>query len=98
MCHLSTLFKHLCIYTLFYAFGATGDVFVMCFIRVFYQSLINVFFTICLNLNEKMRKSIQGQVIKVKKGQIFKIYFLENKDMFLKQNLLSNPMVPLVFL
>ena len=45
-----------------------------------------------------MRKSIQGQVKKVKKGQISKIYFLENKDMFLKQNLLSNPMVPLVFL
>ena len=45
-----------------------------------------------------MRKSIQGQVKKVKKGQIFKINFLENKDMFLKQNLLSNPMVPLVFL
>ena len=45
-----------------------------------------------------MRKSIQRQVKKVKKGQFFKIYFLENKDMFLKQNLLSNPMVPLVFL
>ena len=45
-----------------------------------------------------MRKSIQGQVKKVKKGQIFKIYFLENKDMFLKQNLFSNSMVPLVFL
>ena len=45
-----------------------------------------------------MRKSIQGQVKNVKKGQIFKIYLLENKDMFLKQNLLSNPMVPLVFL
>ena len=46
-----------------------------------------------------MRKSIQGQVKKVKKGQIFKMYFFfENKDMFLKQNLLSNPMVPLVFL
>ena len=56
------------------------------------------YFTIWLNLNEKMRKSIQGQVKKVKKGQIFKIYFFENKDMFLKQNLLSNPMVPLVFL
>ena len=56
------------------------------------------YFTMWLNLNEKMRKSIQGQVKKVKKGQIFKIYFLENKDMFLKQNLLSNPMVPLVFL
>ena len=56
------------------------------------------YFTIWLNLNEKMRKSIQGQVKKVKKGQIFKIVFFENKDMFLKQNLLSNPMVPLVFL
>ena len=56
------------------------------------------YFTIGLNLNEKMRKSIQGQVKKVKKGQIFKIYFFENKDMFLKQNLLSNPMLPLVFL
>ena len=43
-----------------------------------------------------MRKSIQDQVKKVKKGQIF--IFFENKDMFLKQNLLSNPMVPLVFL
>ena len=43
MCHLSTLFKHLCIYTLFMLLiGATGDVSVMCFIRVFYQSLINV--------------------------------------------------------
>ena len=42
MCHLSTLFKHLYIYTLFMLLiGATGDVFVMCFIRVFYQSLIN---------------------------------------------------------
>ena len=57
------------------------------------------YFTIWLNLNEKkMRKSIQGQVKKVKKGQIFKIYIFENKDMFLKQNLLRNPMVPLVFL
>ena len=45
-----------------------------------------------------MRKSFQGQVKKVKNGQIFEIYFFENKDMFLKQNLLSNPMVPLVFL
>ena len=45
-----------------------------------------------------MRKSIQGQVKKVKKGQIFQIIFFENKDMFLKQNLLSNPMAPLVFL
>ena len=45
-----------------------------------------------------MRKSIQGQVKNVKKVQIFKIYFFENKDMFLKKNLLSNPMVPLVFL
>ena len=45
-----------------------------------------------------MRKSIQGQVKKVKKGQIFKIFFFLNKDMFLKQNLLSNPMVPFVFL
>ena len=45
-----------------------------------------------------MRKSILGHVKKVKKGQIFKICFLDNKDMFLKQNLLSNPMVPLVFL
>ena len=45
-----------------------------------------------------MRKSIQGQVKMVKKGQIFKIYFFENKDMFLKQNLLNNPIVPLVFL
>ena len=45
-----------------------------------------------------MRKSIQGQVKKVKKGQIFTIYFFENKDMLLKQNLLRNPMVPLVFL
>ena len=34
-----------------------------------------------------MRKSIQGQVKKVKKGQIF--IFFENKDMFLKQNLLN---------
>ena len=46
---------------------------------------------------KKMRKSIQGQVKKVKKGQIFQKKN-ENKDMFLKQNLLSNPMVPLVFL
>ena len=45
-----------------------------------------------------MRKSIQGQVKKFKKGQIFKIYIFENKDMFLKQNLLRNSMVPLVFL
>ena len=45
-----------------------------------------------------MRKSIQGQVKKVKKGQLFKIYFFENKDMFLKQHLFSYPMVPLVFL
>ena len=45
-----------------------------------------------------MRKSIQGQVKNVKKGQIFKIYFLENKDILLKQNLLNNPMVPLVFM
>ena len=56
------------------------------------------YFTIWLNLNEKLRKSIQGQVKKVKKGQIFKILFFENKDMFMKQNLLSNPTVPLVFL
>ena len=33
---------------------------------------------------KKNRKSIQGQVKKVKKGQIFKIYFFENKDVFLK--------------
>ena len=46
-----------------------------------------------------MRKSIQGQVKKVKKVQIVKFFsFFENKEMFLKQNLLSNPMLPLVFL
>ena len=33
------------------------------------------YFTIWLNFNEKKRKSIQGQVKKVKKGQIFKILF-----------------------
>ena len=32
---------------------------------------IHGYFTIWLNLNEKMRKSIQRQVKKVKKGQIF---------------------------
>ena len=37
------------------------------------------YFTIWLNLNKKMWKSIQGQVKKVKKGQIFKIYFLKTK-------------------
>ena len=56
------------------------------------------YFTIWLNLNEKNRKSIQGQVKKVKKVKFSKFIFFENKDMFLKQNLLSNPMVPLVFL
>ena len=46
-----------------------------------------------------MRKSIEGQVKKVKKGHFFKkIYSFKNKDMLLKKNLLSNPMVPLVFL
>ena len=50
------------------------------------------YFTIWLNLNEKMRKSIQVQVKNVKNFQIFKILFFENNDMFLKQNLLSNPM------
>ena len=37
------------------------------------------YFTFWLHLNEKNRKSIQGQVKKVKKGQIFKIYFFEKK-------------------
>ena len=54
------------------------------------------YFTIWLNMNEKMRKSIQGQVKKAKKCQFF--IFFENKYMFPNQNLLSNPTVPLVFL
>ena len=62
------------------------------------NSIVTVILQFDLIWTKKMRKSIQGQVKKVKKGQIFTIYFLENKYMFLKQNLLSNPMVPLVFL
>ena len=60
------------------------------------NSIVTVILQFDLIWTKKMRKSIQGQVKKVKKGQIF--IFFENKDMFLKQNLLSNPMVPLVFL
>ena len=61
----------------------------------------NSIVTVILEFNliwtkKKLRKSIQGQVKKVKNGQIF--IFFKNKDKFLKQNLLSNPMVPLVFL
>ena len=38
------------------------------------------YFTIWLFKRKKMLKSIQGQVKKVKKGQIFKIYFFENRQ------------------
>ena len=56
-------------------------------------------FTIWLKLNEKNAKIDSRSGQKGQKGQIFKIYFFfEIKDMFLKQNLLSNPMVPLVVL
>ena len=61
------------------------------------NSIVTVILQFDFIWTKKMRKSIQGQVKNVKKGQIFKIYFL-NKDMFLKKNLLSNPMVPSVFL
>ena len=57
------------------------------------------YFTILLNLNEKNAKidSRSGQK-RSKKVKFSKFIFFENKDMFLKQNLLSNPMAPLVFL
>ena len=46
-----------------------------------------------------MRNSVQGQVKKVKYGQILKLENFDNKDMFLMQNGLSNqvPVVQLVF-
>ena len=62
------------------------------------NSIVTVILQFDLIWTKKMRKSIQGQDKKVKKGQIFKIYFFENEEMFLKQNLISTPMEPLVFL
>ena len=47
---------------------------------------------------KKIENRFKVRSKKSKKGQIFKIYFFENKHVFLKQNLLSNPMVPLAFL
>ena len=57
------------------------------------------YFTIWLNLNEKNAKidSRSGQKGQ-KRSNFPNLFFFLNKDMFLKQNLLSNPMVPLVFL
>ena len=49
------------------------------------NSIVTVILQFDLIWTKKMRKSIQGQVKKAKKGQIF--IFFENKDMFLKQNL-----------
>ena len=39
------------------------------------NSIVTVILQFDLIWTKKMRKSIQGQVKKVKKGQIFKIYF-----------------------
>ena len=62
------------------------------------NSIVTVILQFDLIWTKKMRKSIQGQVKNFKKGKFSKFIFFENKDMFLKKNLLSNPMVPLVFL
>ena len=55
------------------------------------------YFTILLHLNTKKNeiKSWSGQKCQ-KRSNFQNIYFL-NKGMFLMQNLLSNPMVPIVF-
>ena len=61
--------------------------------------IVTVILHFWLHLNEKKSKidSRSGQKSQ-KKVKFSKFIFFENKDVFLKQNLLSNPMVPLVFL
>ena len=62
------------------------------------NSIVTVILQFDLIWTKKIENRFKVRSKKAKKGQIFKIFFFENKDMFLKQNLLSNPMVPLVFL
>ena len=62
------------------------------------NSIVTVILHFDFIWTKKIENRFKVRSKRSKKGQIFKIYFFENKDVFLKQNLLRNPMVPLVFL